>query len=150
MKKILLENDLGKLDNIKEFRKNATKYYQNNIQGKVVFHKDLGEIKFTKTGRREVISKITHNAVLFPKLLEIIENSVYVRTEKPHHKRIDGIFKFHILENEIQIGGNNQKYEFLIAEDSFGKRFYYIKNVPDSFVRQKVPGATEDINIITA
>lgn len=145
----LSEKELENLDNIKEFRKNASKYYQNHIQGKTIYHKDLGEIKFTKTGRKEVISQTTHNAVLFPKLLEIIETSKYIRTEIPNHNRIDGIIKFHFLENKVKIGKNIQKYEFLIAQDSFGKRFYYIKNVPDSFVRQKVPGAIEDITIIT-
>lgn len=87
----LSEKELENLDNIKEFRKNASKYYQNHIQGKTIY----------------------------------------------------------FLENEVKIGKNIQKYEFLIAQDSFGKRFYYIKNVPDSFVRQKVPGAIEDITIIT-
>jgi hypothetical protein len=145
----LPENKLENFDNIKRFRKIATKYYQNHIQGKVVNHKELGEIKFTKTGRREVLSRTTHNAVLFPKLPELIETAEYIRTEIPNHDRNDGIITFHFLANEVKIGENIYKYEFLIAEDAFGKRFYYIKNVPDSFVRQKVPGAIEDINIIT-
>jgi hypothetical protein len=141
--------ELGSIDNIKEFRKTATQYYQNHIQGKIVNHKDLGEIKFTKAGRKEVVSKKTHNAVLFPVLLMLIENSIYIRTENPYHNRIDGIIRFHFLVNTVKIDGITRNYEFLIAEDTFDKRFYYIKNVPDSLADRKVPGATEDTCIIT-
>lgn len=142
-------NELGSLDDIKNFRRIARKYYHDNIQGKIVNHITIGEIRFTKIGGREVISQAAQNAALFPKLPEIIENSEYIGSETPNHNRKDGVIRFHILYSGVNVAGEVQDYTFLIAEDALGNnKFYYIKNVPGSFSRETVTGATEDIYII--
>lgn len=142
-------DELGSLNDIKELRKKARTYYHENIQGKVLNHKEIGEIRFTKSGGREIISQAAQNINLFPKLLEIIESSKYLRTETPDHDRSDNISRFHILSNKIKVGDRIKNYEFLIAEDYVGKKLYFIKNAPGSLDRETVTGATRNIYIIT-
>jgi len=145
----LTGEELSNFKNIKELRKTAHKYYHENIQGKIVEHLLLGTIKFTKAGRDETLFRQPKTALIFPKLLDIVKESRYIKTEPPYHKRDDGITKFHIFENNVSIYGKIKKYEFLIGEDAFGYKFYLSKeNGLDSFDRPQRTGAIEsNINI---
>lgn len=153
----LTGKEFGEFDNIskfdaeklKELRKIAKKYYQENLQGQSIRHCVLGQINLTKPGRDKTVSKAVHNALLFPFLPVIIGNAKYINTENINHPRTDGIFQFHNLENEVIISGNAQKYYILIGEDKIEKKFYLIKNVLENLDHLKATGVFEDNIIIT-
>lgn len=126
---------------LKEFRDNAKKYYQNNLQGQIVKNPHLGEIKFTGKGVKETLYRNPPKGREFSELKHNIENAHYIGSEDVCHERKDKIKKFYILEY------NNSQY--LIAEEGNIKKYYLTKNVLDNRLPMKNRGDFENNNIIT-
>ncbi|KAB0665567.1 hypothetical protein F6V25_07535 [Oryzomonas japonica] len=125
---VLTGKELGEHgDDISSLRKSATKWYQDNLQGKTTANrKDLGEIRFTQVGRQEIktYSANPDKLRLVPALKPLIESGEYLREEFPFHPRKDGIVKFYIIESQVELAGKQFEVEIEIGEDARGNKFY--------------------------
>jgi len=154
----LTGNELGDFDfnnisgeKIKKLRTVARKYFKENLKGTSIEHPEIGEIKFHYSVICETLGKGKLKfALMFPKLPEIIKTGKYIRIETPVHDRNDHIVKFYILENNVRIADTTGKYEFVIAEDDNGNKFYVIRDIKNvDNPNSAKPEEVTDINNIT-
>ncbi|GFE61920.1 JAB domain-containing protein [Geobacter sp. AOG2] len=114
-------------DDLAALRKAAVDWYREHLQVKEPAHRDdLGEIAFTRKGRKEVehFSADPNKLKMVPLLREIIESGDYVREEQPDHPRKDGIVKFHLIDADVEMAGKLYRVQVEVGEDKAGNKFY--------------------------
>lgn len=126
--------EFGGYTDSNDLRRKAYKYFQDNLQGQYVQHPTLGKIKFIRRGidKLKSTSADIDKLKLVPKIKEIIETSLFLRSETPK-KPHGNIVKFHYLSNSVNLEGKNIDVFISIAEDNEGNFFYNInkdKNQP--------------------
>ncbi len=86
-----------------EQRKYWNKWAKSTLIGQVVFRPDLGEIKFTSTGIREVLNQPHDDLALkysvFKDLINILKTATYLRSAEDEKGNVN--IKFHYLETEV-------------------------------------------------
>lgn len=124
----LTGKELGEYgDDITSLRKAAIDWYRKHLQGKEpAYRYDLGEIKFTQVGRKEIehFSSDPEKLKLVVALKDMIERGDYVKEEMPGHSRKDGIVKFHVIEVDVKMCDEPYRSRVLVGEDGFGNKFY--------------------------
>ena len=131
-KEVSLKEDNNKdiiIDSSK-FKGKELKYYQNNLQGKIVHHPVLGDIYLGKKGRKETSyrSNPKYLAVLcfIDKIIETgYSNGQPERLNHPRTK--DKIFAFYSIYNEIVFDGKSLGITVVIAEELDGKKYYMFR-----------------------
>jgi hypothetical protein len=118
--------DIFKCEDIRELRRLACVFYKEKIRGISMTKNNLGAIRFSSKGIREVISHSNdiNKLKIIPYLKEIIETGKVGEWEKPKHPRKDRIDGFIPITNEVVIGGMVKKVEVLLAHDDSGLLFY--------------------------
>ena len=110
-------------EEIKVFRNQARDYYNDYIKGTTVNREDIGAINFGNAGIDEQLSKGLHNADVLPELTNQIKKGQYKGTRKDYPR--EDIKNFHIIENNFK----NKNMEYQIAEDGYGNKYYFAKDI---------------------
>lgn len=110
-------------EEIKVFRNQARDYYNDYIKGTTVNREDIGAINFGNAGIDEQLSKGLHNADVSPELTNQIKKGQYKGTRKDYPR--EDIKNFHIIENNFK----NKNMEYQIAEDGYGNKYYFAKDI---------------------
>jgi len=108
----------------KQFRKDASQYYKNYLQGRNVNHSDVGQIDFTNAGL-ETVSKQPNAAKNFNSLRKDLKNAEYKTTEKPrenHPKKAN-------YDSYIKLQDSNNEY--VVVHDDNGNKYYLTKQMAD-------------------
>lgn len=119
-------DELGDINDKKEFQRNAIKYFKETYQGHIFAHPKLGSIRISGKGIKEFKQAIAdvRKLQVLPKLQEIIETALVERSENINKVRNDGIIKFHYLSNQTLIKGVPFDVFVTIGEDRKGNLFY--------------------------
>ena len=119
------DNNVISIDST-QFKGQELKYYQNNLQGKVVIHPVLGEIHLGKKGRRETGYRVDKKYLAIICFIDKIIATGYSdgQPEKMQHPRTDGIKNFYPIYNEILFDGRVLGVTVIIAEDNLGRKYY--------------------------
>jgi hypothetical protein len=140
-------DELGTYGNIRELRLKAEEYYRDKLQGSYVNNKDIGDVRFSKKGRREFFyySGEEDKIKLVPYLKNIIINGKLKYFRKLEHIRIDGIIGFYYLETNIIQNNKLRNIETIIGKDKTGNLFYdlFVDNPKEKRTRKAV---SENLN----
>ncbi|MBP3514287.1 MAG: DUF2213 domain-containing protein [Elusimicrobiaceae bacterium] len=123
-------NELGDYKDITELRKKTLDYYKNHLQGKSAKNPVLGEVLFSRKGKREFehYSANPDKLKMILAVKSILDTSRDVSTEDLHKVRNDGAIRFHRVAGKVKIGtGKRSKtvnVKVLVWEDRDGNKFY--------------------------
>lgn len=123
---------------IKDYQKAAREVYRE-LQKTPAHREDLGEIRFTGDGFREMkqAGADPRKWQLVPRLKEIVESAEYIRRNTLTKKRKDDIVAFHWLEADVQLNGKSLRVGLHIAEDSKGNKFYNLNHDLEDFQKRR-------------
>ena len=130
-KEVSLKEDNNKdiiIDSSK-FKGKELKYYQNNLQGKIVHHPVLGDIHLGKKGRKETLFRCRGQYLAVLCFIDKIIETGYSngQPEDLEHSRNDDIYQFFRIYNTVIFNGKLLGVNVLIGEDFQGKKYYMFK-----------------------
>lgn len=120
--------ELGDYKDIKELRQKAVEYYKTHLQGKYAQNPVLGNVFFSRKGKKEFghFSANPNKLKMVVALKKILDTSRDIKTEDLHKKRNDGAVRFHRVAGKVQIGTETEirAVKVLVWEDRDGNKFY--------------------------
>jgi hypothetical protein len=122
---MIICEDIFKCEDIKELRKLALEYYRERIQGKTIFRRRMGYIRFSKKGIKETIShsnEIKLKMVCF--ILDIARTGKIGKKEEPKHIRNDRIKFFVPITKIVVYFCKKIDVEILLFKDENGLAYY--------------------------
>jgi hypothetical protein len=126
---------------LKEMREAARTLWKDQIAGTTVANKDLGEIKFTNSGRAKFFSNTADpdKLRLLPALRQIVEKADLVDTVENPAGEQPGIRAVHWLEADVAIGDQSRRVGFSVREDRNGQLFYNLNATPELRQQESAP-----------
>lgn len=120
-------------EQLKEMRAKAREVWQADYAGKSAVNKDLGEIKFTNSGRGKFFSNTSDpdKLRLVPILRQIVEKADLVETLPNPIADQPVIRALHWLEADVAIDGKARRVGFSVREDNNGNLFYNLNATPE-------------------
>lgn len=106
------------------------KYYQQNLQGKIVKNPVLGDIHLGQKGRKETGFRSNSKYLAVICFIDKIIETGYSngQPEDPDHERSKGtISAFYRVYNEVVFDGKALGITVIIAEDNKGKKYYMFR-----------------------
>ncbi|GMO56959.1 MAG: hypothetical protein Ta2D_02390 [Rickettsiales bacterium] len=108
----------------------ATDFFKNNLQGKSINKKEIGDIRMTKDTKHEMLHYIDNNKFeVIKNIVDIIEKSKIDNYADIEHPRKDDITGFYYLQADITSiinDGKSHKTEIVIAKDKQGYLLYNV------------------------
>lgn len=123
-------------DKLQRLRRDAKDYYNDYIKDTTVKRDNNTTIKFGNVGINEQISKGLHNVGILPDLKKQIQTGVLKGMQKDYPR--EDIKQFHIIENSLK----NKNYEYQIAQDVNGYKYYLVKDGKNV----ELPQASKNLN----
>lgn len=116
---------------LKNIQNAANEYFRQNIQGKTIQHKELGNITANSKSRLKYTSGAGSDLKykIAPKLNEMVQTAEYIGTELPLNGKNNKFVKVHKLANKANIGGEDVNFLINVGEDTKGNLFYDIDDI---------------------
>ncbi len=137
--------------NMPDIKEQMFAWYQKNLQGRKVTNPTLGEVLFSRKGISEVEGKALNEtkAQFVMALWNIIEKGEVVGESAATHT--PNIKKFYFIQAKIELDGNPKIVQADIAEDRYGKKFYYLSDIKENLreeTRSHNPSVSKATNSI--